>query len=135
MKKNFTGYAVTVLCGAALFAVILVLHGFFTAETVLDRYRILCDAFTIPGVIIIMFGLLFLIANTGALDGISYAVRGLGRQLIPFLRIQNEKFYDYVQRKSAKRKKRSCAFLFITGAAFLAAAVVFLILFEINYRG
>ena len=83
----------------------------------------------------IMVGLLILIANMGALDGITYSVRGIGRQFVPFLRLKNETFYDYVQRKKEKRKQREYKFVFIVGAAFLALAVVFLVLFEVNYRG
>lgn len=135
MRKNITSYAVTAVCGLALFAVILVLHGFADAETLADRYRIICDALTIPAVIMIMVGLLILIANMGALDGISYSIRGIGRQFVPFLRLKNETFYDYVQRKKEKRKQREYKFVFIVGAAFLALAVVFLVLFEVNYRG
>ena len=133
-RKKLTSYAVTALAGGALSAVILVLHGFGSAETAAERYTILCDAFTIPGILMIMIGLLLVISGTGALDGISYAIRGVGRQLIPFLRIQNETFYDFVQRKDKKRKTRQNTFLFVTGAVFLAAAIVFLVLFEISFN-
>lgn len=130
IRKNFIRYAVTIFAGGALSAVILVLHGYFLAETLAERYRILCDAFTIPGVLIIMVGLLIVISNTGTLDGLSYAVKGIGRQFIPFLRLQNETFYDYVNRKKEKRKHHECLFLFVTGAIFMTAAIIFLILFN-----
>lgn len=94
-----------------------------------DRYRILCDAFTIPGVILLMVGLLVWISTTGMFDSLGFAFSWLGARLIPGLALRrNEKYYDYVTRKRGNRAK-GYRFLYIVGGVFLAVAIVFFILF------
>lgn len=100
-----------------------------------EQYRIWCDAFTIPGLLLVLAGCLVWISNKGALDGISYAVRGLFRVFIPGagLRQNMESYYDYLKRKEEKRIK-GYGFLFAVGGVCLAAAAVFMILFYRLYE-
>lgn len=102
----------------------------FSSAELIEKYRMLCDAFTIPGLLMLMMGLLLAISNEGAFDGITYALTFAVRALIPFGRNRNdnEKYYDYVERKRAKRV-HGYGFLFIVGGIFMAVAAVFLILF------
>lgn len=100
----------------------------FAGEELVEQYRILCDAFTIPGVLLIMFGAMIWALNTGALDGITYAVTFAFRSLIPGGRYRDEKFADYVERRREKRVK-GYGFLLISGGAAMAIAMVFYALF------
>lgn len=101
----------------------------FAAAELMEKYRILCDAFTIPGMMMILIGLLIAVSNEGAFDGLLYAVTYAAKALIPFGR-QNghEKYADYVERKREKRVS-GYGFMFISGAVFMVVAMVFLILF------
>ena len=98
-----------------------------------DLYRILCDACTVPGLLLLMSGLLMTISNQGALDGLGYvAVNGL-KMLIPGAAQKMETFRDYLLRRRENRVK-GYGFLYVTAAAFLAAAGVFMALFYSVYR-
>ena len=97
--------------------------------SLMDRYRFLCDALTIPGVLLLMFGCLIWCANMGALDAISYAVGTCIRSLIPGARLGiDEKYADYVERKKQNRV-HGYGFLFIAGGVTMAVAMVFFALY------
>lgn len=101
----------------------------FAAATLLEKYWILCDALTIPGMLLIMAGAMIWVSNLGALDGIGYVLSMLGRSLVPGMRAKaDEKFADYVERKREKAI-RGYGFLFIAGGVTMAAALVFMALF------
>ena len=101
----------------------------FASAALVEKYWILCDAFTIPGILLIMFGSLVWVSNMGALDGISYALAYLGRSLVPGMGGRSdEKYADYVARKR-ENPIRGYGFLFISGCITMAVALVFMALF------
>ena len=101
----------------------------FAGAALVDQYRYLCDAFTIPGTLLLMVGCLISLSNEGALDGLGYAVSfGIG-MIIPGRGARaQEKYADYVDRRRSKRL-RGYGFLYISGAVTMAVALVFLGLF------
>ncbi len=106
----------------------------FGKAVLVDQYRYLCDAFTIPGLLLILFGAVLWVSNHGALDGISYCLRFLVFSLIPGKRLEREEKYgDYVERRSQKPVK-GYAFLFVSGLASMAVALVFYALFYSLYQ-
>lgn len=129
--KNIVKYA---SCAAftALLALAYLLPRDFTAQVISEKYRYLCDAFSIPGLLMILFGALLWVANEGAFLGISYCLRMAVFALIPGKRKDAyEKYGDYVERKSQK-KVHGFGFLFLSGAIVMAVAAVFLILYHIT---
>lgn len=100
----------------------------FDGAKLVDQYRMLSDAFTVPGILLLMFGCLIWISNLGALDGLAYAVSFAIRSLIPGARYKDEKYADYVERHREKRLK-GYGFLFISGGVTMVVAIVFMILF------
>lgn len=104
-------------------------YGLSEVQNTVERYRILCDAFTIPGVVFIMVGLLIRIMDRGLLDGLSYAMRSLYRVFLPMAARKDESFYDYVQRRRESRKGRHTAFILHVGILFMIPALVFMALF------
>lgn len=66
---------------------------------ILQLARLLSNAFTIPGSILLMLGLLVLISSTGAYDGLTYVLRWLRMTLLPFGASKHERYYDDVQRR------------------------------------
>ena len=93
-----------------------------------DQYRVICDGFSIPGIMMVLFALLFSLNNLGALDTIAYLMSFLPRMIAPGAFGEPEKLIDYVEARRQKRAK-GYGFLYIIGFAFLAVAIVYLILF------
>ena len=94
-----------------------------------DLYRTLSDAFTVPGLLCVFFGLIIWLSNEGAFNGVGYVMKYAVQSLI-FLgrRGTVEKYGDYVE-KQQKKKSKGYSFLFVVGGVFLAVSVVFVILY------
>ena len=96
--------------------------------TQLLQYRVLCDAFTIPGAMMVLFAMLFSLNNLGALDTIAYLMSFLPRRIAPGAFGEPEKLIDYVEHRREKRTK-GYGFLYIVGFIFLGIAIYYLVLF------
>lgn len=106
----------------------------FQLQTNMEKYRILCDAFTIPGLVLVMVGALMAVSNEGALYGLGYVVSYAVKILVPGKRHEHERYYEYVQRKKEQGQVKGYGFLFVVGGISLAIAIVFMILFYRLYR-
>lgn len=97
--------------------------------SLVDQYRVACDAFTLPGLLLMMFTALIWLAGQGALDGVTFCVRYLVFSLIPGKRVAREEtFAQYVERKSEKRLK-GYGFIFWIGLGSFVVGQVFFILY------
>lgn len=131
-KVRLVKYGASTLFVALMSIMYLNLQDFAEAELA-DRYRLLCDAFSVPGVLLIMFGALVWASNEGAMLGVSYVVRQAVFALIPGKRLEREEKYgDYVARKRDKNVT-GYGFLFFTGLAALGIALIFMVLFYSVY--
>lgn len=136
MKQRLVVNLIKYGCCAAFDA--LLVWGFialrdFQSLALVDQYRMLCDAFTIPGLLLIMFGAMVWVSNMGALDGIAYCLRFMVFSLIPGKRLErDEKYGEYVERRSQNRVK-GYGFLFWSGLVTMAIAMVFYALFYSLY--
>lgn len=133
-EKNrwYVKYIICFLVGAALCVFILVNRNVIAITDKKELFKTLCDAFTVPGVILILFGVLLLIANAGAFDGVSYGIRRAIAALIPVYRGKVEKYAEYKEKKEQKRetdKGFSCKFMFFVGLGFFAVSLIFLALY------
>lgn len=126
-KTNLLKYGICAAVCIVLSLFYILVRDFFEQELV-EKFRTLCDAFTVPGVLAILSGTLIAVTNEGALDGISYACGTAFKALLPGGRLKTEKYYDYVQRKKEKRVK-GYGFLFVIGGIWMALALIFMILF------
>lgn len=124
-------YVLTIVAGIGLALLYVSLRDFSAAEQV-EKYRILCDAFTLPGVLMLAIGALVAVANEGIFNGIGYALSHLVKALT-FRGREQERYYDYVERKRARRAS-GYGFLFIVGAGFMAISLIFLVLFYRLYN-
>ncbi len=89
-------------------------------------YRILSDAFFIPGALLIFSGLLIWLANEGAFDGVTWVLRNALSRLIPGGRFQRETYPEYVERRREKNVF-GYSFLFVVGCISVAVGVVFML--------
>lgn len=93
-----------------------------------DLIRDLCDAFTVPGAVMLCFGILVFATNGGTFDMLAFGVRkffDLFRK--DLTKVKYRTFYDY--RQAQKEKKRSFLNFVVVGAAFLLVGIVFLIVY------
>ena len=129
IRNNLIKYGVSVAVAALIVWRMLATHGYAAAETDAERFRLLCDAFTVPGLLMLLSGALIALSNAGALYGLSYSMRFVIRKFIPSSGKRDESFYDFVQERRERGGVRGYAFLLVVGGILLLIAVVFLILF------
>ena len=126
---NITAYIITAAIGAALGAVYLASREYSSALPAEERYVMLCDAFTVPGMMIFLSGVLMSLGKRGSFDGIGYALTYALKGLIPGNKGQKETYAEYIERKREKSEGRGFSFLYHVGGAFLLAAAVCLVLY------
>lgn len=132
LKKNLLKYGISVgVCVALVCAYVFSQLDLSNLATVpqVDLYRVLCDAFFIPGVLVLMSALLLTVSNQGALDGISYVMTRAVRMLIPGRAGKIDRFQDHVEKRRAKNVT-GYGFLYVVGLVFLGISVIFWALFS-----
>ena len=97
------------------------------ALDLVEQYRVLCDAFTIPGLMMILVGLLLWLSGLGALDAIGYLFRYVVQAFVPGV-TKGAHYLDYVEEQREKRAK-GYGFLFVAGGILMVVAIVYLVLF------
>ena len=124
IKKYGIAFAVMVIITIG----VLSIREFGAAGSMQEKYLDLADAFTIPGVVMIMSGLLVWVTSQGGFDMISYGILRAKDSLIPGSKHSGEQFYDYKVRQDKKRPK-GYSFMFISGGIYLIPAIIFNILY------
>lgn len=135
LKKNILKYGISTAIALALAYLFISLRVDFQnpGDTPLvEWYRIVCDAFTVPGLIFLMVGCLVSLSNQGALDGIGYAATVAFRMLIG-AGARMERYKEYLERRRANRM-RGYGFLYVVGGACMAVSGVFMLLFYSVYN-
>ena len=100
--------------------------------TLIDWYRILCDGFTVPGLLFLMCGCFMSLSNQGAMDGLGYVTVNAFKMLIPGAATKMERYKEYLERRRANRLK-GYGFLYVVGAVCMAIALIFMALFYSLY--
>jgi len=134
LKRILISYGITIVAGLLITALVLWLRDYSNSLGQADKYHILSDAFTIPGVLIFGIGCISWVSFSGFFDSVTYIVRHTVEMLIPGAKKKDQTFYDYKTEKAEKRgERKKIAFLLITGIAFILVAVIFLLLFNKAY--
>lgn len=126
-RTRLMKYGITTVLTAAAVIYYAASRNVFQLEK-LEMYRVLCDAFTLPGIFVILFGLMMLMNELGALDTLAYFGHYLLHTFLPVAFGEGQSYLDYMEERRSKRTK-GYGFLFIVGGAFTLVGVVFLILF------
>ena len=92
------------------------------------QYRVLCDAFTIPGAMMVLFAMLLSLNYAGALDTLAYLMSYLPRVIAPGAFGDPEPLLEFVENRREKRKK-GYGFLYVVGFIYLAIAIYYLVRF------
>ena len=133
IKGILIKYAIAIAVGVGMVLIVLYGNDFFEATDLVTKYRLLTDAFTIPGVSYILLTGLVFVSTQGFFDMISFGLGKFAKALIPFSKKSEETFYDYKTRKNEERLT-GYSFLLYTGIAFMAVALVFMALFFKVYK-
>ena len=96
-----------------------------------DQLRILCDAFSLPGLLCIFGGALVWLGNEGSFDGIGYVLSYAFHALLPGTWNKRESYKEYLERKSGKRTT-GYGFVFVVGIVCMSISLVFLALFHMQ---
>ena len=135
LKKNLMKYGI----GSAI--ALLIAYAFVGmrvdfkdpgATALVDWYLILCDAFTVPGLLYLMFGAFMSLSNAGAMDGLGYVTANAIKMLIPGLK-NFERYKEYLERRRENRV-RGYGFLYVIGIVCMAISGVFMVLFYSLYQ-
>lgn len=128
-KKRLLRYGITVAVAALIACGFCAVHGgFYAGQTPVERYRILSDMFTMPGIMLLLCALLIHIANDGFFDIFTYAFSYVFRAFTGNIN-RRESYAEYVERKREKEKMKGYACIAITGAVFLAVGLCFIAAF------
>ncbi len=127
LRNRLLKYGISAVVCAGLAVIYCATRNFSQMELV-EKYRTLCDAFTIPGLLCLCVGVLIWASNDGFFYGLSYCLNVAWRALIPGARYKSERYYDYVTRKKEKQIT-GYGFLFLVGGICMAFALVFMALF------
>lgn len=128
VKLLIKKYGIATAIATMMTLFVIYIRDYSNDMNLLDKYWILADAFTVPGVIFIMVGCLVAISTTGFFDSIAYAMKGLARAVLPFYDKSDEKYYDYKTKREEKRFK-GYGFIFVVGGIFTAISLVFTALY------
>lgn len=135
-KSNRIAYIISILFVVILVGLYVGLRD-FKGLSLMEKYRMLCDAFTIPGVLLILVGALVWASDLGGFYGIgfvfNYAKKSLTHFFVPGSLGNTESYYDYIERKKNEGHLTGYGFLFIVGGITMAIALVFLFLFYQYY--
>lgn len=126
--KKVLKYLIPFLLCAVVAVLVLVGRGSFV-KSGLDLMKDLSDAFFVPGIVMLCFGLLIISTNGGTFDMLAFGVRKLfdlfKRDLT---KVKYRTFYEY--RKAQQEKKRSFWHFLIIGAAFTMLGIAFVLVYE-----
>ena len=91
-----------------------------------EIYRILADAFFIPGALLLLITAFIALSNQGSVDAIGYMLKRFGQMIIPFVKKKHERYSDYVENK---KRVHGYSFLGWTGLIYFAIGMLFTGLF------
>lgn len=129
-EPKFKKYIFPISFGLALFVATLFLKNIFAATSAKEVFKFLCDAATMPAVLLFAFWGLSFSASKGTFDGLAFSMRSLLGALIPGYALKKgTNFGDYKIEKEKNRKPVVNTYL-ITSAIFFALMILFLVIYS-----
>ncbi len=115
--------------GLVMSAAVLIIGGIPPAGTE-ESWRRICDALTVPGILLTGMGLLSVVSDLGAFDGISFTVRKAFGQIRSAEKraAMPKTYYDYLSVRQKKKRTRRHTTLYI-GLGFLVCAAAALLIY------
>ncbi len=125
--RKYLKYIITILVGLAM-SIAIISGSIAKAETTTEIMKILTNAFFVPGILILGFGLLIIASNGGTFDMLVYGTKKFFDMFRkPQYRKITDTFYDY--RKAKQETPIEFMYMILIGLGFIIISVVFLILY------
>ena len=137
MKQENKKFLVNLLIWFGVASLITVgvfaLKGFLT-DDLGKNLMVLADGFFVSGILVSLFAGLLFVSSQGALLGIGFILRNVVLTwFVPMGRKKQELFGDYRERKMKELKKAFDFAMLIVGLAFLAAGIVFNVIWYVKF--
>lgn len=134
MKTKLIKIGILLLIALAIVLTICGINGMLTEKLEpREEIKVLCDAFFVPSVVFIGISGLAWASDMGAFDGLGYSVSTMINTHMPAGKGLNwhkkETYEEYKERKHAPEKKKKLKASFVMGAAMLALAIIFFIVY------
>ena len=129
-KKKLLGYGIATAVGILIAVIVVVvgLDGGVPGKR--EMFRLLSDAGTIAGLVLLFTAALVAVSEQGLFRGVGYSVHYLYDRMMPGRSSRRPETYaDYVERKSEKKGVSIWRYLILPGVVLLVLGVLFLILF------
>ena len=132
-KIDWKGYFSITVVSLAISIYIMFDKALFSQTDIAQIYKILCDAFFVPGILFACFGVMLGISNEGFFDIFAYSMHLFVDNFTKSknFRAQYETYFDYTRRD--REKNTNMKFVFHVGLAFLVIAIIFNLLFNSVY--
>lgn len=131
-KSVLIKYLICFGVASLITVVIFAIQGFFT-DNVAVNMQILADGFSISGALMLAYAGVMFISGEGAFIGIGFVMKTVAQMFIPMGRKNHEFYADYREKQLAKLKKAEDHCVLITGLAFLAVGIVFMIIWHVAF--
>ena len=131
-RKSVKPFLITLVISMVISLAVLMARQFFTLDDYFEKMSALSDAFFVPGIVLVGFGVLVMVADEGFFDIFRYGLL----KLTMTLRVQGKAdedmpkdFYEYRVARHGEKKKPQWS-IFAVGAIDLLLAVLFLLLYS-----
>lgn len=94
--------------------------------------QVLSDAFSVSGILLVLFSGLMFVSGEGALLGIGFVMRSVLMWFVPLGRMQHETYKEYRERKLGGPKRSGNSCIFLTGLVFLVIGIIFTVIWYTN---
>jgi len=134
-KKVIISFTIALVISFVLAGLVFWYQKADNGASVQDTYKMLCNAFFVPGVLFVGYGLLLLIAIQGNFIGFQYMMKQVGQFFImPFVRnVKRFKYAEFKLEKEAEEAEKSKEptrwNALIVGIIDLLISLIFLVLY------
>ena len=132
LKAKLIGYGISTAVAVGLMLLVLTVGGYWQAEEPMDRARLLCDGFSVPGALLVLTAGVLFANGEGAFNGVLFGLKRAKEIVLPFLPSQYVPYREFVKKRAAK-KTVGYGCLFFVGLAFLIVGIVLLVRFNRLY--
>ncbi len=131
--KTWIKYLISAAVGFGIVLLVADSKSLFGKRELADIFGILCDCFTVSGILLTNFGLLLFVSNEGVFDGLIFSLQSFFGLFKKDLSSRPRSFHDF--KESRKGKKLKIGPVLVTGLCFLAVAIVMWFLYDKYYIG
>lgn len=129
-SKTWVKYLSTAIALLIVSLIICLSKDLFSKTEPTEVFRILCDAFSVPGIVYVCFGLLSICNQQGTFDGLGYTLKSWMRVTKNY-RNDESAPKSYAEYKDSINGKRKISWNFIiVGLAFVGIGIVFYLIYS-----